>query len=90
MTANNHRPAGSGDGRPVSAAAPDSARAREGAAQPTPRARTDPRPFPAEALALVVTLALPPRFRLRHSASSALDRCAGSARAWREPLGERP
>jgi hypothetical protein len=38
--------AGSGDSRPASAAAPGSASAREGEAQPTPRARTDPRSFP--------------------------------------------
>jgi len=41
----------------VGSAAPVSAPARKGAVQPTPRARTDPRPFPAEDLA--VTLALP-------------------------------
>jgi hypothetical protein len=57
VTASNHWPAGSGDRRPASAAAPGSAPAREGEAQPTPRARTDPRPFSAEALALVAKLA---------------------------------
>ena len=55
VTAGHHRPAGSGDSRPASAAAPVSAPAREGAAQPPPpRARTVPRSFPAKALALVV------------------------------------
>ena len=85
MTASSHRPAGSGDSRRASAAAPGSAAAREGGAQPTPRARTDPRPLPAEALALVVTLALP------HASVSGTSRLqisgprAGSTRAWREP-----
>ena len=84
VTAGNHRPAGSGDSRPASAAAPGSAPAREGEAQPTPRARTDPRPFSAPAPALVVMLApthsSPGTSRLQHSIS-----CAGSACAWREP-----
>jgi hypothetical protein len=85
VTASNHRPAGSGDSRPASAAAPGSVHTREGEAQPTPRARTDPCPFPAETLALVATLALP------HASVSGTSRlrlsifCAGSARAWREP-----
>lgn len=40
VTAGNHRPAGFGASRPASAAVPVSAPAREGAAQPTPQART--------------------------------------------------
>jgi hypothetical protein len=42
VTAGNHRPAGFGASRPASATVPVSAPAREGAAQPTPQARTVP------------------------------------------------
>jgi hypothetical protein len=69
----------------ASAAAPGSAVAREGEAQPTLWRGQAPAHSPAEVLALVVMLALPdasisgtPRLQL-----SGL--CAGSARAWREP-----
>lgn len=50
VTASNHRPGGSGDSRPASAARTrQRPRAREARAKPTPRARTFPRPLPAEA-----------------------------------------
>jgi len=86
VTSGNHRPVGSGDSRPVSAASPGSAPAREGEAQPTPRARTFPppipplRPWPWWSSSSRSTLPIFRRF-----ASSAFDSCAGSARAWREP-----
>ena len=89
VTASSHRPAESGDSRRASAAAPGSALAREGEAQPTPRARTDPAHFPAETLALVVTLAIP------HASNSGTSRLqlsilgAGSARL-AGAVGERP
>ena len=84
MTASNHRPAGSGDSRPASAAAPGSAPAREGGHSRRPGADR-PRPSTAEALALVVKLALSHSLSLRHFASPGADPCAGLARAWREP-----
>jgi hypothetical protein len=86
VTASNHRPAGSGDSRPASAASTGSAPALEGEAQPTPRARTDPRPFPAEALALVVMYSP----HLTHSVSG-ISRLQPSilARAWPAHGGSR-
>ena len=90
MTASNHRPAGSGDSRPASAASPGSAPAREGEAQPTPWARTAPRPFPAGALALVVTLALSHASQLRHFASSVLRSLRGLGPRLAGAAGDRP
>src|SRR5215831_14118336 len=59
MTAGNHRPAGSGDSGPASAAAPVSAPAREGAASADAPGADRPRHSPAEALALVIISAVP-------------------------------
>lgn len=70
-------PTGSGDSRPASAAAPVSAPAREGAALADAPGATDPRPFPAEALVLVVMHSPRPTLSLFAIASSALDPCAG-------------
>jgi hypothetical protein len=74
---------GSGASRPASAAAPVSAPAREGAAQPTPRARTDPRHSPLRTRWSRSHFLTHPSSALRVSSSRSL--CAGSARAWREP-----
>ena len=54
MTAGHHRPGGSGDSRPASARRARRASARKGAASADAQAGTVARPFPAEALALVV------------------------------------
>ena len=89
MTAGNHQPARSGDSRPASAAAPGSAPAREGEAQPTLRARISPRPFLAEALALVVMLVLPDASVSGTSRPQLPIHLAGSA-ALAGAAGERP
>jgi len=85
VTASNHRPSGSGDNRPASAAAPGSAPRARGRGSADAPGADSPRLFPAEALALVVGLALPHAPSRRHLAPSALRSCAGLARAWREP-----
>jgi hypothetical protein len=64
VTAGHHRPSGSGDSRPASAAAPGSVRTREGAASADAPARTDPR-LPAAAIGLVVLPRLSPQFPSR-------------------------
>ena len=66
VTAGHHRPGGSGDSRPVSAAAPVSAPAREGAASRRPRARILPR-LPVDASAW---WCCPSQFTLSRPASS--------------------
>jgi hypothetical protein len=60
---------------------PVSAPAREGAAQPTPRAPSCPRSFPADDQ--VATLALPTHSSPAPRVFCSRSLCAGSARAWR-------
>ena len=54
LTAGHHRPGGSGEVRPASAAAPGSVRTREGAALADAPGREPPPSFPADAIGLVV------------------------------------
>ena len=54
MTAGHHRPGGSGDGRPASAAAPGSVRTREGAASADAQGRGQIPAIPAADVGLVV------------------------------------
>ena len=80
VTAGDHRPAGSGDSGPASAAAPGSVRTREGAALADDPGRGQTPVFP-DALGLVV---FPSQFRLPLSASSRSLRCVrDAARRWR-------
>ena len=82
MTASHHRPGGSGDSRPASAAAPGSAPAREGAASADAPGADSPPPFPAGAIGLVVHARTQSRFPLRPlRVLSSRSLCAGSARA---------